>query len=81
MKLKCVEHHRVIVTKTYDLEEDFAEELVEDFGSTEKFEALIEAGDSDAVSWLKERCEADEEDENWVSANDGSLEADWKVIK
>ena len=73
MKLKKTEIHQVIVTKHYEIDD---EEIVEAFGSVDKF--LEEMEDSD--EWHDFMNEADyDREENWISDNKGYTEESWEV--
>ena len=73
MKLKKTEIHQVIVTKQYEIDD---EEIVEAFGSIDKF--LEEMEDSD--EWYNFMNKADyDREENWISDNKGYTEESWEV--
>ena len=66
-----VEYHRVNLTKRYELDED---DVIETFGSVEKFQELFDEGDDEAQSYVYDGDY--ESDEDWWTANKGGFDID-----
>ena len=66
-----VEYHSVNLTKRYELDED---DVIETFGSVEKFQELFDEGDDEAQSYVYDGDY--ETDEDWWTANKGGFEID-----
>jgi len=66
-----VEYHSVNLTKRYELDED---DVIETFGSVEKFRELFDEGDDEAQSYVYDGDY--ETDEDWWTANKGGFEID-----
>jgi len=66
-----VEYHSVNLTKRYELDED---DVIETFGSVEKFQELFDEGDDEAQSYVYNGDY--ESDEDWWTANKGGFDID-----
>ena len=69
--IEDIEYHRVNLTKRYELDE---EDVIETFGSVEKFQELFDEQDDEALSYVYD---GDYEiDEDWWTANKGGYDVD-----
>jgi len=66
-----VEYHSVNTTKTYHLDED---DVIEAFGSVEKFKELFDEGDEEAVDYVYGHDY--ERDDNWWTDDKGGYDVD-----
>ena len=64
-----IEHHSVNLTKRFELDVD---EVIETFGSVEKFQELFDEGDEEAESFVYEGDY--ETDEDWWTSNKGGYD-------
>lgn len=69
--IEDVEYHSVNLTKRYELDED---DVIETFGSVEKFQELFDEGDDEAQSYVYNGDY--ESDEDWWTANKGGFDID-----
>ena len=69
--IEDVEYHSVNLTKRYELDED---DVIETFGSVEKFQQLFDEGDDEAQSYVYDGDY--ESDEDWWTANKGGFDID-----
>jgi len=69
--VKDTEYHQVHLYKTFQLDED---DVIETFGSVEKFQELFDEGDDEAQSYVYEGDY--ETDEWWWTSDKGGYEID-----
>ena len=69
--IEDIEYHRVNLTKRYELDE---EDVIETFGSVEKFQELFDEQDDEALSYVYDGDY--ETDEDWWTANKGGYDVD-----
>lgn len=69
--IEDIEYHSVNLTKRYELDED---DVIETFGSVEKFQELFDEGDDEAQSYVYNGDY--ESDEDWWTANKGGFDID-----
>ena len=69
--IEDIEYHRVNLTKRYELDE---EDVIETFGSVEKFQELFDEQDDEALSYVYDGDY--ETDEDWWTANKGGFDID-----
>jgi len=69
--IEDIEYHRVNLTKRYELDE---KDVIETFGSVEKFQELFDEQDDEALSYVYDGDY--ETDEDWWTANKGGYDVD-----
>ena len=69
--IEDVEYHSVNLTKRYELDED---DVIETFGSVEKFQELFDEGDDEAQSYVYNGDY--ESDEDWWTVYKGGFDID-----
>ena len=69
--IEDVEYHQVNLTKRYELDED---DVIETFGSVERFQELFDEGDDEAQSYVYNGDY--ETDEDWWTVNKGGFDID-----
>lgn len=71
MKFKKIEHHKVKITKYYEVDDEV---LIKEFGSVE------EALEDNWEDFVDDTDPYDSE-EDWVSDNKGYTEVEWEVVE